>query len=716
MGHWLLNIVSNVSYDVIAGLFLALAGWLVRRAIAHRDEAPREEPVTQKQDLLPRAPRHFINRETSLATLDALAAETQIAAAPVIAVVSGLHGVGKTAFSSIWAYKNRTSFPDGVLWADFSRRKGLESHVVSDILGEFLHELGVSDLAMPISFRKRQKAFERLTADRRLLVLLDDVSHGSQAEPLYPAGGGSLVVVTSNSKLEDLVRDGACPVTLGPLGDDESVELLGRFVSPERLAPDAEAVRQIVRACAGLPIALCVCGGKLAVNQHLSPARLAEQLTGADRLDLLSPEGAFDLRGVLDMAYDDLDEVVATMYRRVGLIPGRDFTVEAAAAACGVSLSAALAATASLDDQFLISAYTDDRLRAHDLVRDHMRRRAEIDEPDEERFAVAKRVVDWYTAAVQAADHAVVSNRLRLNPDAAVGATFLPELASSAEAFGWFVSERHNLLATQQAALRAGWFERVWQIAEAFWPLCASHKRFDEWVVSHIAAIEAGTELGDERVLARMHSQLARAYAEMGQHEKAREEMEAALVAVLRSGDQALTASVVEFGGVCQLRAGDLAAALESFTEACELFGVCGLDRGVALQHYHLGWCLVLAGEFDAAIPMLDEALGEMTELGDVISASRVLLRKGEAWSGIGQLGKAADALEGSLALATQAGVDFEQAEAHEALAEVASRSADATGMQAHRQAAYRIYQSLGHQRAELLLAQLAPGATTQDS
>lgn len=715
--HWLSQAPSNVAYDVVGTLVVALAGWFLRRTLSGWQAKRAGLASTPTPVLLPRAPAKFVNRSRDLARLDSLANEAASATGPVVVVLSGLHGVGKTAVTSLWAHANHTRFPDGTLWADFSRRSNPEARSVSDVLGDFLRELGVSDLALPVTLGDRQRMYARLTSNRKLLVLLDDVTHAAQAVAALPTGAGSLVIVTSNSKLEELVRDGAHSVALDPLGAAEALELLGRFVDPRRVAEDTEGVQGIVSACAGLPIALCVCGGKLAVNEHRSPTWLAQQLSGEeDRLEVLSPEGAFDLRAVFDVAYAELSAEAALVYRRIGLIPGRDFTVEAIAAVAGLKLGEAEVITSGMEAQFLLSRFTDDRLRAHDLVHRHMQLRAEADEDADAVTYAIRRVVDWYVAAAQAADHAIVDDRLRLDPRTVVAAPNLALLGSSAGAFAWFEAERHSLLAAQQVAMEQGWLDHVWLLAEAFWPLCASHKLFDVWVVSHLAAIRAGQELSDLRVLARMRSQLARAYAEMGRHDEARAEMQAALLDVEATDDGALRASVIEFNGVCQLRAGDLREALASFELAGEAFAAVSRPRGVALAHYHVGWCLVRLGEPDAAIPVLGTALEEMQALGDQISSSRVLLRLGEAYISVELIDQADLALGRALSVATEAGVDYEQAQAHEALAALAEKGFDSGSAQEHWQAAYRIYQSLGHPRADQIISKMSGPPPQRDA
>ncbi len=714
MGSWLNTLPSEVAYGLATTLVLAAGGWIVSRF--RRDDArdggvsvaATSLPPAPIPRMLPRAPQRFVDRDSQLAQLDRLRERAAEAPTPLVAVVTGMHGVGKSAIGSRWARLNYERFPDGTLSADFSRRRNPHGVEVGDVLADFLRELGVADVAMPISLRDKQRLFGRLTADRRLLVLLDDVDQPAQALTTLPAGAGSVVVVTSAFDMEELVRAGADRIELVPLDEASARDLLAEMAGPARVYGEDNATREVIKACGGLPIALCVCGARLATRPDKTIAWLAEQLaSGPARLRTLSPPGEFDVSGIFDVAYDALGDDAAALYRRLGLHPGPDFTTSAAAALAGVTLHVASNLLERLEEAYLVQSDGKDRRRPHDLVRDHMRACASDDETAEERDAAVRRAVDWYTAAARGADHAVVDDRLRLAGRKAPTASDLPRLASPREAFAWFARERRNVIAAQRAALEREWYEPVWQIAEALWPLCASHKRFTEWIESHEAAIEAGERTGNRAVLARMHSQLARAHAELGEHTRAATEMDHALQAARAADRPQLLASVIEFSGVCALRAGRYPEALESFREARAGFEACRLERGVALQDYHVGWCLVLAGDDALALEPLERSRITMARLGDEINVGRSLVRRGEALRHLGRGRDARRALTSAIEVLDRAGVGFEQAEAYETLAVLADDVHDVDGARVHRQRAYRLYRELGHPRADALLTLL---------
>jgi len=415
--HWLENLPSELGYGVVTSAVIASGVWGYRRV---RHSRPAIDPSVgdrQSSDAprnLPPAPRRFVNRERELQALDRVLERAGQSPAVQVAIVSGMRGVGKSAVGSAWAHRRKDEFVDGMLTGDFSRRRSPGGVSVSDVLADFLGELGTSDVAMPSTLVERRRLFERLTRDRRMLVVLDDVDLPAQAQELLPSGGGSVVLVTSAHRLEELVRDGAQPVIVDPLDDGAARSLLDDFASGERTASDETATRTVLDACEGLPIALCVCGARLATHPERSVGWLAEQLQQQTRLRTLSPAGEFDVTAVLTSAYHDLRQGEAFMYRRLAVHAGADFAPAAAAAAADLDLVAASRLLEELEEAYLLQDMGDGRYRAHELVRAHMTAIAESEEPESSREEARARVIDWYTAAARSADHAVTDERLRL--------------------------------------------------------------------------------------------------------------------------------------------------------------------------------------------------------------------------------------------------------------------------------------------------------------
>ena len=654
---------------------------------------------------LPLAPLVFVNRFSELEMLDKARDRAGTSPGPAVVVIRGMHGVGKSAISSYWSNLNRERFPSGALHADYSRRGARGMLDPNEVLADFLRDLGVADIAIPTQFAERYKFYRSVTASKRLLVVLDNENLATQVWNVLPSGPGSVVVVATNHRLDDLAYKGAHVIQLKPLDAVVSRRLLVEMAGVDRISAEPEATDALIQACAGLPLPLCVSAGRLASHPDRSVAWLATKVrTAARRLAALSAEGEHSVQAVFDFAYADLPASAALVYRRLGIHEGPTLTAPVAAALADIDTSDAQRNLELLHDAHLLEMPVDDRFRLHDLLSLHAREIVQQEEAEETRSTARDRLIDWYYAAVRSADHAVVRNRLRLTDAITVDARDVPAFSSSRSALDWFEEERGNVLAALRMAYEAGRLDRVWHIAEALWPFCFNRKLFSEWIESHELAVTAAREIGDIAVEARICSQLARAYNELGQDAQAQELMSVALIAAQNCGVPALHASVLEFQGLCQLREGKAAAALEIFSRSRSMFEACGNARGAALQDYHIGWGLNLLGLPEEAMEPLQRAWTVLSEMRDEVSMGRILVRQGEALGALAEYDDAKQALDAAIDVMARLDIRYEQAEAYETLASIAERRQQVESARGYRMHAHQLYTELGHPRADALL------------
>ena len=75
-----------------------------------------------------------------------------------------------------------------------------------------------TSIAYVISLDTQTAMYRGLLGDRRMLIVLDNARDAGQVQPLLPGAGNSAVLVTSRTRLFDLVaREGAHAVTVRPL-------------------------------------------------------------------------------------------------------------------------------------------------------------------------------------------------------------------------------------------------------------------------------------------------------------------------------------------------------------------------------------------------------------------------------------------------------------------------------------------------------------------
>ena len=266
-----------------------------RPVAAPGDVRPAWSPICQ----LPAPPPDFTGR---VAAIEALARRMPAASLAVI-VITGPPGVGKTALAVKAAHLAGTEFPDGQL------SRGPRGHRAGTGLGgrpgraAAIH--GVPSARVPAGLSERAALYRSVLAGRRVLLLADDAASAAQVRPLLPGTAGSVVVVTSGSRLADL--EGASNLSLTGLSTDEAVVFLAKIAGSQRVEAEPGAAAAIAAACAGLPLAVRIAGSRLAANPALRLSDLAAAMSDADRLLGELSIGDLSVSGRLDTAWRALD-------------------------------------------------------------------------------------------------------------------------------------------------------------------------------------------------------------------------------------------------------------------------------------------------------------------------------------------------------------------------------------------------------------------------
>lgn len=328
-----------------------------------RPPAPRP-PVSQ---LPPRIP-DFCGRAREIAALDE---NLDRVPRPDCVVLAGGGGAGKTTLAVHWAHRRKAEFPDGQLFVDL---RGFERPPMrpGTVLGMFLQALGVPDEKIPDAVTERSALYRSLLAGRRMLVVLDNAGTAEQVRPLLPATPGSLAVVTSRRRLSGLmIRDGAALVTVGPLPADEALELLGTALGRQRIAAEGAAARELVERCDRLPLALRIAAARLMAHAGWSLAdwtrKLADERHRLCELSAADPD--LSMEAGLYLSYRALTSGAARLFRLLGLVPGAEVEVHAAAALAGRDLERTRRYLGELCEAHLFQEQAEGHLARTELVR-----------------------------------------------------------------------------------------------------------------------------------------------------------------------------------------------------------------------------------------------------------------------------------------------------------------------------------------------------------
>ncbi|MFC0039866.1 tetratricopeptide repeat protein [Actinomadura rayongensis] len=653
---------------------------------------------------LPAPTLYFTDREEPLRRLERAHERAVRAGAPLVVVLTGPGGIGKSELAYRWLKTLGKTAEGPHFWDDMALGG---PRTADDVVRGFLRALGMPAADIPRAFPEMVGHFRTRTSEKPALVLLENVTVAAQVRSLLPAAPGSVLAVTAREPLPNL--PGAVEVPVPPLAGDAARSLL-RDLAGEPASADDAAFDALAELCAGRPLSLCAAGSRLASRPAADVAHEIRRLTPA------GPGTRDAVTAVLSTGYEELPEPSAALYRALGVLFGAEVTVETAAALTGAADSVPL-----LDDlrrAGLITEAAPGRYRLHELARDHARALA----APAERDAALRRLLGWYLHRAAVADHALMPGRWRLGPAFAPLLGRPPELGPDA-AGAWLEGHRAELRAAVRAAADRGWADLAVQLVEAQWALCFQRKHYEHWLDTHRRAAAVAPHASDARFEGRVRCQLGFAYLELDRPDEAAAAFTAARAADRAAGHARGEATAVESLGLLQLRRcgaeeppaltatrPDLAAeALDLLTDNLRLnlamSEAADDDRAVALAWRHRGRALGATGDHDAAVAHLRRAHDLLTALGDTYNAGKALGDLGQALVRAGRSAEARAALDAALELLPAERHAAERATVLETLSALAERDGDRATAVAALEAALELL--AGKPRAEAVRVRL---------
>ncbi|MDF5756584.1 BTAD domain-containing putative transcriptional regulator [Spongiactinospora sp. TRM90649] len=319
------------------------------------------------------------------------------AAVPVINI-TGMPGVGKTALAVHLGHRVRRRFPDGQIFVHLGAMSG-RPVAVGEALAEQLVLLGVPAADIPASTAGRSALLRSVLADRKVLLVIDDVASAAQGGLFVPGTPGCAVLITSRPRLSG---PGIRSMTLDPLRRDEARHLLAELIGADRIDAEPSAADAILDACADLPLALRIAAGRLTAHPHWPIGLLATRLH--DRLAGLT-DGDVAVSASIADSYDALSEQVRHALRVLSLAGSGSWPMWLADMLIGKGDGED--ALAALNAHNLVlpagaDAHGHPRYRMHDLVREYAERRL-ADRPDERDVATHRLLTGWLLLADRAA-------------------------------------------------------------------------------------------------------------------------------------------------------------------------------------------------------------------------------------------------------------------------------------------------------------------------
>ncbi|WP_199035406.1 AfsR/SARP family transcriptional regulator [Glycomyces salinus] len=485
------------------------------------EPAPEPAPVPRQ---LPRLPDHVSvhPRERTRARRAMSVLDTT---SPAIVAVNGPGGIGKSAFALELAHSLKKCYPDGQLFADLhGNAPGHEPLDTGQVVRRFLRSLGAGGDQW-IDVEEAAAHFRSVTADRQVLIVLDDVRDAAQIRPLLPNGSSCGVIVTSRRALPSL--RGARHISLSYLDRETSRVLFRDGVDHRFTSEDEAALDGVLDRCGGLPLALCIAAARFNAGEPGSlPVildGLSDERLGLSGFDDGENSLAASLAGSLEaLAATDFGAEAAELFTLLALHPGPAVPVEIAAALADKPVPRTRHLGELLRRYRLVEQDRLGDLAMHDLVRSFAAEEAR--KLDRSEVAAAEKrmrsaylgiAVDAYRFYRKQVDKSVVRNRLDLMSEHPASPI---EFASSQEIDEWLVA---RLPALTEVARTAGEADR--RFPGLIFILVGPPVGVRAGMISELVAIgeaaSAAPWIDDEPWSVYFHHDLAAKYSWLGDHD-----------------------------------------------------------------------------------------------------------------------------------------------------------------------------------------------------
>ncbi|MEV6823608.1 BTAD domain-containing putative transcriptional regulator [Amycolatopsis sp. NPDC051102] len=533
--------------------------------------------------------------------------------------IDGMGGAGKTSLAVRACYQLADRFPDGQLYIDLGGYATNEHPLTAQAVAEaLLRMLGVPTDHLADDVGARAALWRTTVTGRKLLVLLDNAADLAQVRPLLPSSPGCMVLITSRTRLIDL--DGAYWLSVGTMTAEDGAALADSVLSKQRTSAEPQAVAALIELCGHLPLAMRIALSRLANRPRWSIGYLVDRMSDESRRldELRSGDRGVEL--TLKMSYEGLAPAQRAAFRLLGLHPGRDIDVHSAAAVLGTAPDEAETMLEVLLDMQMMQQHELGYYTFHDLVRSFVHQLDRLDDTGPrsgETRAALRRLFDYLGRVTDRVCDILFPGRAHLPFEAPESTSVLPPLPDPEAARAWLVREHATLQAAIMLAHARGLDGHVAHLARNVVFQLDASGQFAEFLEMTKLAVDSSRRLGHRPLLRISLSNLAVVHWKLGRFEES------------------------------------IAAA----SEALELAGELGDQRGFAKDTGMLGLLMCTIGRFEEALALLERSVALKRDLGAGRAEAESLVNLSTLYEQWGRYPEAADAARRAVMLNRELGI-----------------------------------------------------------
>ncbi|MFI9360955.1 tetratricopeptide repeat protein [Kitasatospora sp. NPDC053057] len=547
-----------------------------------------------------------------------------------VSAILGMPGVGKTTLALHAADLMREHFPDGYVYLNLRAHVGNQPPLTPEAAGALLlRRLGVPATTIPLDADEVFALCAEALSTRRAVVVLDDASNTAQIRPLLPPTPSALIIVTSRQRLAELPC--ARPVFLDVLPVDDAVALFTNVVGPDRSA-DRDRVVEIVDRCGLLPLAIELAASRLKARPSWTLDHLAQRLSRKGRLAEIR-SGSDSIARAFEVSYQYLPAGQRSAFRLLGLYPGPDFGVHAAAALLGLAIDETDRVLEALLNCHLIQEIAPERYQLHDLLREFA---AALGVEGKQRESAVGRLLRFALRAADRADRLLYPRRSRTqlptdhqfdDMDDLLGDI---EINSPEASKAWLEAEHSALIALTAHAHRVGLAETGAWLAHVLAGHLDAEAYWSEAQDMHRAAATHWRSQANDRQEARALIDLGATLANASRYESAAEALERGLTLARGENDPDAAANALSLLGRVRWSQSRLDESLAIQEEALGIRQEIDDQWNVARCLANIGIVHRSMGNYELALRTYNRALPISRKFNDRVFELRILNNIGD--------------------------------------------------------------------------------------